>query len=56
MQIGWVIAGGMTFGTLLTLFVVPCAYSIIGRKHAQRPGDQNESKLHITKPVAKAAE
>ena len=56
MQIGWVIAGGMTFGTLLTLFVVPCAYSIIGRKHAQRPGDENEPKLHLAKPVAKAAE
>jgi multidrug efflux pump len=56
MQIGWVIAGGMTFGTLLTLFVMPCAYSIIGRKHAQRPGDENELKLHLTKPVAKAAE
>ena len=56
MQIGWVIAGGMTFGTLLTLFVVPCAYSIIGRKHAQRPGDENEPKLRLTKPVAKAAE
>jgi multidrug efflux pump len=56
MQIGWVIAGGMTFGTLLTLFVVPCAYSIMGREHAQRPGDENESKLRFTKPVAKAAE
>ena len=31
MQIGWVIVGGMTLGTLLTLFVVPCAYSIMGR-------------------------
>jgi len=56
MQIGWVIAGGMTFGTLLTLFVVPCAYSIMGRKHAQRPSDQDEPTLHLTKPVAKAAE
>ena len=34
MQIGWVIVGGMTLGTLLTLFVVPCAYSIMGRTHA----------------------
>ncbi len=33
-QIGWVIAGGMSFGTLLTLFVVPVAYSLIGRKQA----------------------
>ena len=33
-QIGWVIAGGMSLGTLLTLFVVPVAYSLIGRKKA----------------------
>ncbi|GAA4328998.1 efflux RND transporter permease subunit [Pigmentiphaga soli] len=28
-QIGWVIVGGMTVGTFLTLFVVPCVYSLI---------------------------
>jgi multidrug efflux pump len=28
-QIGWVIVGGMTFGTLLTLFVVPTMYTIM---------------------------
>jgi multidrug efflux pump len=33
-QIGWVIVGGMTFGTLLTLFVVPSVYSLFGRKAA----------------------
>jgi multidrug efflux pump len=32
-QIGWVIVGGMTFGTLLTLFVVPAVYSVFGRRH-----------------------
>ncbi|MBB3773632.1 multidrug efflux pump [Angulomicrobium tetraedrale] len=32
-QIGWVIVGGMTLGTLLTLFVVPAVYSFIGRVH-----------------------
>jgi multidrug efflux pump len=30
-EIGWVIVGGMTFGTLLTLFVVPTAYTLLGR-------------------------
>ena len=29
--IGWVIVGGMTFGTLLTLFVVPTAYLLLSR-------------------------
>jgi multidrug efflux pump len=28
-QIGWVIVGGMTFGTLLTLFVVPVMYTLM---------------------------
>jgi multidrug efflux pump len=32
-QIGWVIVGGMTFGTLLTLFVIPTVYSLIGQVH-----------------------
>jgi len=31
-QIGWVIVGGMTFGTLLTLFVVPVVYTYIAGK------------------------
>jgi multidrug efflux pump len=29
MQIGWVLVGGLMLGTLLTLFVVPVAYSLI---------------------------
>ncbi len=29
-QIGWVIVGGMSLGTLLTLFVVPVVYSYLG--------------------------
>ena len=33
-QIGWVIVGGMTLGTLLTLFVVPTVYNYLGRRHA----------------------
>ena len=31
-QIGWVIVGGMSLGTLLTLFVVPTTYSLFARK------------------------
>ena len=29
-QIGWVIVGGVTLGTILTLFVVPTVYSLLG--------------------------
>jgi multidrug efflux pump len=36
-QIGWVIVGGMTFGTLLTLFVVPTAYTMLAGKHHAEP-------------------
>ncbi len=33
-QIGWVIVGGMSFGTLFTLFVVPAVYTFLAsRKH-----------------------
>jgi multidrug efflux pump len=31
-QIGWVIVGGMSLGTLLTLFVVPTMYTLFARK------------------------
>lgn len=31
-QIGWVIVGGMSLGTVLTIFVVPTMYSIFARK------------------------
>lgn len=31
-QIGWVLVGGLTFGTILTLFVVPAAYTLIAAK------------------------
>jgi len=36
-QIGFVIVGGMTLGTLLTLFVVPTVYSLMGRRHVAAP-------------------
>jgi multidrug efflux pump len=29
MQIGWVIVGGLTFGTVLTLYVVPVMYTVV---------------------------
>jgi multidrug efflux pump len=38
-QIGWVIVGGMSFGTLLTLFVVPTAYTLLAGRavHGREP-------------------
>ena len=42
-QIGWVIVGGMSLGTLLTIFVVPTMYTLLARKHA--PGPRTEATL-----------
>jgi multidrug efflux pump len=36
-QIGWVIVGGMSVGTLLTIFVVPAVYTLLARKRI--PGE-----------------
>jgi multidrug efflux pump len=35
-SVGWVIVGGMTFGTVLTLFVVPTAYCLLARDRSKR--------------------
>jgi multidrug efflux pump len=34
-EIGWVIVGGMSLGTVLTLFVVPAAYTLLARDRAR---------------------
>jgi multidrug efflux pump len=39
-QIGWVIVGGMSLGTLLTVFVVPTMYTLLARKKV--PGPKTE--------------
>jgi multidrug efflux pump len=45
-QIGWVIVGGMSFGTLLTLFVVPCFYMLLAREHARdRHADREPAQV-----------
>jgi multidrug efflux pump len=31
-ELGWVIVGGMTFGTFVSLFVIPAVYTLISRK------------------------
>ena len=36
-QIGWVIVGGMSIGTLLTIFVVPTVYTLFARRKV--PGE-----------------
>jgi multidrug efflux pump len=41
--IGWVIVGGMTLGTLLTLFVIPTMYTLLVRK-VRIPGEEPEKE------------
>ena len=36
-QIGWVVVGGLTLGTLFSIYVVPTAYSFIARDRQKRP-------------------
>ena len=48
-QIGWVIVGGMSIGTVFTLLVVPAMYLLIGRDHqkaATRPATLAASPAH----------
>jgi multidrug efflux pump len=49
-QIGWVIVGGMSLGTLLTLFVVPTMYTLLARK--QVPGEISTPALDAEPPRA----
>jgi multidrug efflux pump len=44
MQIGWVIVGGLTFGTVLTLYVVPTVYTLMRQwldRGAHRPAAES---------------
>lgn len=43
--IGWVIVGGMTLGTLLTLFVVPTAYTYLARRRLPHEGAAHVAPL-----------
>jgi multidrug efflux pump len=47
-QIGMVIVGGMTLGTLLTLFVVPTVYSLIARNKAVKSGASQSAGQPVT--------
>jgi multidrug efflux pump len=50
-QIGWVIVGGMSLGTVLTIFVVPTVYTWFARKAV--PGEITERALDDVPVVAK---
>ncbi len=49
-QIGWVIVGGMSLGTLLTLFVIPAVYSLAA--HVPKPSNDTGNADNKAQPVA----
>jgi multidrug efflux pump len=62
-QIGWVIVGGLTFGTLLTLYVVPTMYTLMeqwlgkwmGTHHHHHDGDEHDDGAPVAEPSRHAA-
>jgi multidrug efflux pump len=54
-QIGWVIVGGMTLGTLLTLFVVPAFYTVFARGHSAKTSPKSSTRA-IAAPQPQAGE
>lgn len=49
-QIGWVIVGGMSIGTLLTIFVVPTVYLLFARERVPGPNTKK-----VAEPVSDPA-
>jgi multidrug efflux pump len=45
-SVGWVIVGGMTFGTVLTLFVVPTAYTLLARDRSKIRSEEEALAAH----------
>ncbi|MGE5266082.1 MAG: efflux RND transporter permease subunit [Deltaproteobacteria bacterium] len=48
-QIGWVIVGGMTAGTLLTLFVVPAVYSYLGQRGLAKKAETSTVRTYAAR-------
>lgn len=51
-QIGWVIVGGMSFGTLFTLFIVPVFYLLLSGEHKSAEVVASERDLADAVPEA----
>lgn len=49
-QIGWVIVGGMSLGTLLTIFVVPTMYTLFARQKV--PGAKHQEVIELGQSTA----
>ena len=49
-SIGLVLVGGMTIGTIFTLFIVPSLYVLIARRHNEGAADDGEGELAPEQP------
>ena len=54
-QIGWVIVGGLTFGTLLTLFVVPTMYTLMEQALGRWLGSHHHEAIPDETPASHVA-
>jgi multidrug efflux pump len=48
-QIGWVIVGGLAFGTIFTLFVIPSAYLLLSRAHRPLPRESDAASAEAAR-------
>jgi multidrug efflux pump len=44
-SIGLVLVGGMTIGTIFTLFIVPSLYMLIAKEHHEGRLDESEAEI-----------
>jgi multidrug efflux pump len=52
--IGWVIVGGLLFGTLLTLYVIPAAYTLVVGERRPAPDEETAGGAAVHTPASKA--
>ncbi len=58
-SIGLVLVGGMTIGTIFTLFIVPCLYMLLAKEHHEKSlmdadGEDLEEDVDVTRELAPA--
>jgi multidrug efflux pump len=51
-QIGWVIVGGLSLGTVFSIYIVPVAYSYIARDRRKRPDIDYQALEDAAQPAA----
>ena len=50
-QIGWVIVGGLSFGTILTLYVVPTMYTLMEQWLGKWMGSHHHETPAVSEPA-----